>query len=153
MEDWLDTSKSANEFLDLVEAEDVAYVGKVVFERMSDRLVSSLRCIFKSEIGRNAMLNGGIFYFKQNSWWVVEVSKSVRSKLGDRIRSGSIGKSMDKVHHLLHQLEGCQRREGLNINVRLGLTLIIYEAMQRVKGRRVWTWPRRVQAREGRESG
>jgi len=120
VEDQLNTSKCANEFFNLVEAEDVCNIRKVVFERMSDRLVSSLRCIFESKVGRDAISNGRILDLKWDSWWMVEASKSVWIMLGTRVHSGSIGKSMDKMHNLLHWLEGRQRKEGVNIDVRLG---------------------------------
>jgi hypothetical protein len=146
MEDRLDTSKCANELFDLVEAEDVSDIRQVVFERMSDRLISGLTCIFKSEVGRDAMSNGGILDSKRNSWQMVEVSKSVWIKLGARVHSGSIGKSTDKMHNLLHWLEGHQRKEGVNIDVRLGLSTIIYEGAQRMMALdgRVWTWDQRI---------
>lgn len=106
-------------------------IGKVVFERTSDRLIHSLRCIFKSKVGRDAILNGRILNLKQNSWWMVKASKSIQIELGTRICSGSIGKSMNKMHNLLHWLEGRQRKEGVDINVRLELLTIIYEGAQR----------------------
>ena len=143
VEDRLDTSKRANEFFNLVETEDVSDIGKVVFERTSDRLISGLRCIFESEVGRDAMSNGRILNLKWDSWQMVEVSKSVQIKLGTLVCSGSIGKSMDKMHYLLHWFEGRQRKEGVNIDIRLGLSTIIYEGMMALD-RRVRTWDRRI---------
>jgi hypothetical protein len=108
--------------------------------------------VFKSQIGGNAMSNNWVIYFKRKSWRVMEVSKSIGGELGGRVCSGSIRKSSNKTHDLLHQLERSQRNEGININIRLGSTMVIYKSAKRmmVLDRRVWVGEGRVWVGEGR---
>ena len=74
----------------MVEVGNICYVRKVVFEGMSNRVVSGLRQVFKSQIGGNAVLNNWVIYFKWKSWGMMEASKSAGRELGSRVCSGRI---------------------------------------------------------------
>ena len=76
----------------MVEAGNISYVRKVVFEGISNRVISGLRQVFKSQLGGNAVLNNWVIYFKRKSWRMMEASKSASRELGSRVCSGSIFK-------------------------------------------------------------
>lgn len=131
----------------MIEAGDISYVGEIMFEGTSDGLIGCLRRVFESEVGGNAVSYSRVIYFERKNWRVVEASKAVRRELGSRVRSRCTRNCSNELDHLLYWLERSKRKEGVDINVRLGSTTVIYKAAKRmmmILDGRVSTWDQRV---------